>query len=225
VDTLLALDISQKTGFAVFVDGKLTECGTLFTDKTVSDFGTYPRNYVEFSKFIAALIYSGLVLKFKPDRIVIEETNPGREVYSQKKLEQIHYSFINQLIESGRCDRVSYLRTGEWRKAVTAKQNSEEKKLNSKISREKAKRNASIMSDKNLTTEQKTKAIKLPIKIDGKVAGRKGRKHVSIRVANELFGLSLKRKDEDAAEAALLGQAFLNGAVACDGTIRGGVSK
>jgi hypothetical protein len=226
--TLVALDLSSKTGWAVYIDGKETNWGTLFIEKTVKDFGSYPANYVKLAKHIAVQIYHQVLSVYWPDQIVIEETNASRQNYSQKLLESIHYALIDMLLVSeskGPNWKVDYVRTGEWRRSVEAKQNAEEKKLNSKIAREKAKRKVQVMADKSLSETEKKKILRLPIKIDGKVVGRKGRKHVAIRVAQEMFGVEFKRKDEDAVDALLLGKAYLNGAPICDGTVNGGKSK
>lgn len=219
---VLALDVSTKTGFAFFEDGKAVAYGTMFPDKVADDFGEYPFSYVLLAQYLIDKIITEVVDKYNPDIIVVEESNQGREVYSQKKLEYLHYTLIFKLM--GRIP-IHYIRTGEWRKSVEAKQNTEEKKLNSKISRDKAKRNKEIEADKTLTDTQKAARKKLPIKIDGKVAGKKGRKHVAIRVAKEIFGVEFKNKDEDAVDALLLGLGYLRGAPRCNGKSTGGSSK
>jgi hypothetical protein len=45
---------------------------------------------------------------------------------------------------------------------------------------------------------------------EGKKRGRIGRKHLSVRYANETFGLKLKLKDNDRADALCLGKAFIH---------------
>jgi hypothetical protein len=53
-----------------------------------------------------------------------------------------------------------------------------------------------------------------------KALGLKGRvtkKHVAVIEANRRFGLDFKQKDNDIAEAILLGVAYLSGAPICDG--------
>jgi hypothetical protein len=204
---LIALDVSSKTGWAVFKDGRPSNWGTLFPDKTTKDFGPYPRNYVRWAIYTADRLIEDVVRKHWVTGmpIVIEETNTGKNCYSQKGLEFLHF-WLNKRFEELNVD-VFYLRTGEWRKLVQAKMSKEEKSLNAKIARIK-----------------KQTGLKLA-KIDGKVVGKKGRKHVSIRVANDLFGLELTRSDEDCAEALLVGEGFLRGAAWCDGTTNGGKSE
>lgn len=203
---LIALDVSSKSGWAVFLDGSPTHYGTLFSDKKLADFGTYPCNYIQFAIYTAERLLSEVVMQhWEPSvQVVIEETNASKNNYSQKVLEYLHFWLIKRFWELG--INVSYVRSGEWRKAVQAKLSKEEKALNAKIRRIKQQTGSKLA------------------KIDGKVVGRKGRKHVSIRVANDLFGLNLKRNQEDTAEALLLGLGFLRGAPACDGTVNGGKS-
>lgn len=204
---VLALDISTKTGWAVFEDRKPVSWGTLLPDKGVKDFGRYPFNYVYFAHYLADRIEEQLVRAngYPNLTIVIEETNTSRQNYSQKIIEYIHFSLINRLGKMGAL-HVYYIRTGEWRKATETRLSKEEKSLNAKIARIKKK------TGKKLA------------KIEGKVVGRKGRKHVALRVVHETFGIELKRKDEDAADALLLGLAFVREAARCDGTVHGGKS-
>jgi len=206
---VLALDVSSKTGWALFDEqGKPVKWGTLFPDKAVTEFGKYPFNYVYHAYYTADRIVEEIVLPngYPMLDIVIEETNASKQNYSQKMLEYIHYALIERLGKMGAM-KVVYLRTGEWRKHVGAKMSKEEKALNSKIARIKKK------TGKKLA------------KIDGKVVGKKGRKHVAIRRVEEIFGIEMQRKEEDAADALLLGLGYLKGAPACDGTTNGGKSK
>jgi hypothetical protein len=207
---VLALDISTKTGWAVFEDGKPTSWGTLFPDKEAKEFGQYPFNYVSWAEYLADRLFDEIITPNGVTNtvIVIEETNASKQNYSQKILEYLHFCVVRKLRALVRDhSNVIYLRTGEWRKATEAKMSKEEKALNAKIARIKKK------TGKKLA------------KIDGKVVGKKGRKHVALRVVQETFGIELKRKDEDAADALLLGLGFIKGAPACDGTTNGGKSK
>ena len=201
---LVALDISTKTGFAVFSKESLVKYGTIFQEKTPLQFGPYPIGFVLFADKLSQDILS-LVKSFGAEEVVIEETNASRQNYSQKILEFIHFAVVKSLCSNQ--IKVNYVRTGVWRQITGSNQNAEEKKLNAKISRIKKKTGKKIA------------------KIDGKVVGKKTRKHSSIRSFANHFGIELKRKEEDAAEAALLGLAFIKGAPICDGTIKGGILK
>ena len=206
---VIALDISSKTGYAIFDDGKPVAWGTIFPDKTPKDFGEYPFNYPEWAAYTIGRLFNEVITKYHNDDtcLVVEETNgSSKNNYSQKQLEFLHNHLLQALWADG-IKKVFYVRTGEWRKAVNARLSKEEKSLNSKISRIKKK------TGKKLA------------KIDGKVVGRKGRKHVSIRVVGELLGIELQRKDEDTADALLLGLGYLRGAPVADGTTTGGKSS
>jgi len=207
---LLALDVSTKTGWALFEDGKPKSWGTLFPDKTVKDFGTYPINFVKLAQYLAARLMAEVIIPILNQasntiEVVIEETNASKQNYSQKLLEYLHFCIVDTLNRYGISHK--YIRTGEWRKFTDSKMSKEEKSLNAKIARIKRQ------TGKKLA------------KIDGKVVGKKGRKHVALRRTEELLGIELMRKDEDAADALLLGLGYIKGAPACDGTTTGGKSK
>jgi hypothetical protein len=202
---LLAIDLSAtKPGWAFFEGDQLKGFGTLHTEVKPQDFGAYPFSYPKFARHVGCRV-AGLVGEKRPEQVVLEETTPGSQTYSQKQLEMVHAAFLEEVEKLG--IPVSYIRTGTWRKCVGCYQNSEEKRLNAKIGRMKAK------------SGDKAK----PVKIDGKVVGKKTKKHVSLRRFQEIFGIELKLKDNDAAEAALLGKAFLMGAPVADGTEFGGL--
>jgi hypothetical protein len=204
---LLSLDLSSKTGFAFFVDGKPQAWGTLFPDKTTKDFGSYPGNFVTWAKYTINRLFNEVILKYwDPDvEIVSEETNSSKQSLSQKQLEYLHFC-LNERLQVMSAS-ISYVRSGEWRKFTESKMSKEEKALNAKIARIKKQ------TGKKLA------------KIDGKVVGRKGRKHVAIRRVQELFGIEMQRKDEDAADGLLLGLGYLRGAPVMDGTTQGGKSQ
>jgi hypothetical protein len=199
---VLALDVSTKTGWATFIDGRLADYGTEFPDKKVGDFGSYPMNYVRLAEHLVDSLAKKVLERFAAPgtEVVIEETNASRQNYSQKILEYLHFCLNRRLHGYGL--KVSYVRTGEWRRAIGATQNAEERKLNAKIRRIKQKTGSKLA------------------KIEGKVVGRRTQKHYALRAVNELFGIELPRKMEDAGEAILLGAAYLKGVPLCDGTAR-----
>lgn len=203
---LIALDVSSKCGYAFFKNGELAHYGTLFPEKKVTDFGSYPSNFMVFAEFISINIVAEIqkFIEANPEKyeVVIEETNAGRNNYSQKMLEFIHFALIKRLNEIAL--RPKYIRTGVWRKICDANQSNEEKKLNAQISRIKRKTGKKVA------------------KIDGKVVGKRTRKHSALRAFQAHFSIELARKMEDAAEAALIGLAFMRGAPICDGTVYGG---
>jgi len=197
---LLALDISSHTGWAVFEDGKLVRHGLIELDAPVLSFGNYPYTYVR-----AAQTQVRAILKLfhaeKPDQVCTEETNLGKNRYSQKFLEFLHCKFVESLDDVG-MPVLSYISSSAWRSTLGLSMSKEDKKNNSKL-RKAAK-----------------SAVSAGKKLDKKALGIKGKvnkKHLAVRYANATFGLNLKMKDNDIADAICLGQAFLNGATICDG--------
>lgn len=196
---LVGLDVSSKTGFAIFEAGKLTNYGTVFPSKSVKDFGTYPFNFCAFATYIADSVWDNVILPIsKPFEVVIEETNPGRNALSQRMLEFIHFCLISKFESIG--VKPKYIRTGDWRSVANSRLTKEEKALNAKIARIKKQTGSKLA------------------KIDGKVVGRKGGKHVAIRRVKELFDIDLPQRLNDSADAILLSYGYLNGAPVCDGT-------
>lgn len=207
---VIALDVSSKPGYALFEEEKLVDYGTIFPEKEKDDFGVYPFNYIGYSNYIVdRLVFK--VLELKNDReceVVVEETNAGRNNYSQKLLEFIHFGMCSRLSSFG--IKPKYIRTGVWRKFTNANQNDAEKKHNAKYGRSKRK---------------KAEGDKTRVRIDGKLTRRLDTKDYAIRAFKEHFGVELHRTMEDAAEASLLGLAFIKGAPVCDGTPKGGTLK
>lgn len=197
---LLSLDVSTKSGYAVFIDGELRHWGTVFPDKTVKDFGIYPKNFAVCAHHIVDRLWVEAVLPYtdREFEVVIEETNRGKNSLSQRLLEFLHFCLIEKFLTIGVMPK--YIRTGEWRKIVNARLSPEEKALNIQISKFKRQTGEKLA------------------KVNGKVVGKKGKKHVAIRLVKELYGIELARKSEDAADAILLGTAYLKGAEICDGT-------
>lgn len=196
---LLSLDISSKTGWSLFVDGTLTDRGLIELGRPILDFGPYPWCFIR-----AAQEQNGKILKLidehKPTAIVVEETNLGRNRYSQKFLEFLHCKFVESL--DNEQISVYYINSSTWRKILGQGLSAEDRKNNSKLSR--AKSNAKQAGKK---LDKKALGIK----------GRIGKKHISVRWVNDNFGLDLKMKDNDIADAICLGKAYLAGAITCDG--------
>jgi hypothetical protein len=94
---VLALDVSTKTGWALFEDGEPKSWGTLFPDKTVKDFGKYPINFVRLCQYLANRVIECVVVPAIRSygvtgfEVIIEETNSSKQNYSQKILEFLHY--------------------------------------------------------------------------------------------------------------------------------------
>jgi hypothetical protein len=208
--TIVSLDISTKPGWAYFriKDGEIQHLkfDTIFPKKTVKDYGHYPFNYVNYVHDVAISVVTevSLIQVNHPEvEVVIEETTKGKNNYSQKMLEFLHYSVLVGL--QTKHIPVVYVRTGIWRGKVGANLTVEEKRLNAKIRRIKKK------TGKRLA------------KIDGKVAGLVTKKHAALRCFKEHFGYELPLNMNDACDAVLVGLAYIKGVPVCDGTLTGGL--
>jgi Holliday junction resolvasome RuvABC endonuclease subunit len=188
---VLSLDISTKTGFAlIHIEGEsisLVEYGLLKSAGKPE--ALYPEDYLQWAKENASLV-TKKIEEVDPDIVVIEETAKGsKNNFSQKILEWTHYLVADFLIEQQYDSK--YFMTGEWRVLVEARMTKDEQKRNAKRLRIKQKTGSKIAKDEV-----------------GKIVGRVTKKHVNVRVANERFGLQLKIKDNDVADAILLGAAY-----------------
>lgn len=199
---VLSLDISTKSGWAFFEEGQLKDFGAVRLDRTVLEFGPYPWAFCIAAEEMACMLCE-LVSRFKPDVLVIEETNLARARYSQKTLEFIHLFSLRWIAQlANRPKEVIYLSTSSWRKTLGIAMTKADKKQNSKLYR--AKRTAADLG----------------VKLDKKALGVRGKinkKHLALRYVNETYGLSLKVKDNDAADAICLAAAYLKGCEPCDG--------
>lgn len=202
---ILALDISSHAGFAVMEvlehERKLTHKGIVEKRQKINEYGEYPWSYRQLGAELAADLYT-LVSEHRPTVIVIEETNLGRSRYAQKALEFIHCSFLNLLAAEQR--DVVYLSSSEWRRALGLAMTKEQKKANALLAKAKKEAKAS-----------KAKLDKKTLGVRGKVT----KKHLAIAYANQAFGLQLKVKDNDIADAVCLALAYLAGAEHCDGRL------
>lgn len=201
---ILALDISTSAGWAFLDEGqpkKLIDFGMIVNEDKISGYGTYPESYVGAAEAMAIRLLE-LVLRFNPDKIVIEETNKGRSRYTQKILEFIHCTLLILLRRDNHIQKVVYVNTSDWRKITGVELSKEDKKQNTKLSKAK-----SAAKKKNEKLDKKSLGIR------GKIT----KKHLAIRVANDLYDLQLKPKDDDIADAICIGTAWCYGVKHCDG--------
>jgi len=200
--TILALDISSNTGYALLTEGgSLKSWGNLWNDQVVHEFGEYPWSYVKAAEGIRDRV-EFVIRKFNPDRVVIEETNKAKARYTQKFLEFTHLSVLKMLQDQGYTGLVTYISTSIWRRQVGIELSKEQKKANAKLSKAKSKAGGSLTP-----AEKKVLGLK----------GRVTKKHIAVQEVNRRFGLDFKQKDNDIAEAILLGCAFIEGAPHADG--------
>lgn len=209
---LVALDLSTKTGFAIFklnsehpMDAMAADLLVYETIMAKGSKQAYPMDYIERAEDVAEQIWArihALDIAKNIVTVVIEETNGSKSRYTQKILEFIHYAVLVKLI--GRIVAVTYVNTSDWRKTVGIYLTKEEKKKNQELSKAKS--------------AAKKKGEKLDKKKLG-ITGKITKKHLAVSMANEIFNLNLKQKDNDQAEAILIGYAHLLGApTACPQT-------
>lgn len=200
---LLSLDISTNTGYALLdmERGIPLLWGNVWNEEKIETFAPYPYSYLFAAEAIAGTIYD-IVVRHNPDQIVIEETNKGKNRYTQKILEFLHCCVLKKFAECTISRNIFYISTSVWRQKVGIELTKEQKKANAKLSKAKSKAGG------KLTYDQK-KALGLK--------GRTTKKHVAVEVANARFGLQLLQKDNDIAEAIMLGIAFIEGAALANG--------
>lgn len=199
---VLALDVSTKTGWALFSDGQLAESGELAPIKVanfnVQDRETnrrpeYPYNLIDASAKVAEAVEKELFLIHWPlDVVVVENTNKGKNRHTQRILEFIHHDLLTMMRRVKQ--PMVYMDTSEWRQLVGLEASKEDKKQNAKLS--KAKRAAAATGTK----------------LDKKALGIKGKitvKHRAVRMVNEKYGMKLKQKQNDQADAILMGLAYV----------------
>lgn len=212
---VLALDISTATGWAL-LEGSWPFCASNKVDllrygvvevlQPLPEFGKYPYNYHKVSNWLASQFVEIWKKNDNPMYVVIEETNLGKNRLSQKILEFTHKATLSAFMSSSPAiediPEICYINTNEWRKTLGATLTNEEKRSNAKLAR--AKREA---AKKGTPLDKKKLGIR----------GRFNAKHASVRWVNDTYGLSLKLKDNDIADAIAVGTAFLHGASICDG--------
>lgn len=198
---ILALDISTSTGWALLDKGTLSGAGTIKNTKKLDEFGSYPFNYINATRSISDAIYRK-ILSLDPDMIVIEETNGSKSRYTQKILEFLHFAILSVLNQPILADKVVYVNTSDWRKALGAHLSAADKKQNALLSKAKrvAKKNGKKLDKKALG-----------------IRGKINKKHVAIRIANLMHNLSLRPKDDDIADAICIATAYHMGIKICDG--------
>lgn len=219
----VALDVSEKPGFAIFHETCLVRSGTLFQEKSKSELGPYPYNYIKLARKVADRVIKEVINPLPiPNKIfvVIEETTASSQNYSQKILEFIHFELLariealqsDSMVQALQADiMVCYVRDGVWKRIVGATQSKKERNWNARVRRYKVKNNKKIAK---LVTEKGGKAHRVR---------KLNSKDYALRAVKDIYGLELSREKEDEADAILLGTAFLWGAPYCDGTDEGGV--
>ena len=148
--------------------------------------------------------------------IVIEETNKtGRfgSRHSQKLLEFLHYATVEVLLESYRVDQIKYVNTSDWRKKLNLSV-AETKKLAKPALREFEAAKKALLSEKDRAKKLVLKGNLETLKRDLKarcIHGKIDKKSIAVAFANANWGLTLKKGDNDIADALCLGEAYRRG--------------
>ena len=153
---ILCLDIASKTGFAVFNYNFNEDFELTLINKGVFDMSKASplhKRYkpglehpLDFINFIDAQMdpIEAFILKERPNIIVVEQTNKGRDRWRQKLLEWMHRELIWRIMsinendnaiplkEDGSIDEIKlyYLDTMEWRNILGIRVGKEERKSN-----------------------------------------------------------------------------------------------
>lgn len=222
----LALDVSSKTGYALFEDDKLVEYGLIKLPNKIVSYGFYPAG------FLAAAIFQidqlmVLIRRVRADRILIEETNPGGRAarYDQKYLEYLHALLMDRVLPE-QLGTVHYISSSDWRNALGLKLDKAQRKNNQKASAAGVKGTCMDCLGRPRRACQKCKGTgKLKASAKDRaaakaVAGVKGKitvKHLAVEHVNAAFNLGFKIKDNDVADAICLKMAFDLGVRFCEG--------
>jgi len=199
---VLALDASLKSGWAVFEDGKLTGSGALNAVE-VPDFNVqkdpnrsrfYPYSIVDAADAVADAVFqlsyeTGGKVSWTAhghDVLVIENTNNGKNRHTQRLLEFIHMAILKKFRP---VVPIVYMDSSEWRSVVGLKLSKEQQKNNKLVSAGKKKGQRA--------------------EVGGKKLGKITKKHLSVWMVNEKYSKSLLLKDNDEADAILLGLAYV----------------
>lgn len=182
---ILSLDLSTKSGWAVFQDGILEKSGELEQVKVVN-FNVndkpwtqpeYPWNIMNAAHAISGDIEK-LILQENPTFIVIENSVKGKNSQTQRLIEWFHFTVLSVI--KLQFLPMAYMLPSAWRSAVNLRLSKDEKKNNREVSA-------------------------------GKKRGKITRKHLSVNMVNELYPeLELILKHNDRADAILLGLGFLS---------------
>lgn len=214
--SLLALDISTKTGWCKFDGEKPVKFGLLVRELSWTH-QEYPRNFVLVASEMAQKIRTLLIENPDVTEIVIEETNKtGRfgSRHSQKILEFIHCE-LNRILFVAHSDlKVLYVNTSDWRKTLKLSV-AETRKAAKPFLKQLANMKAGLVleQDRKKKAELKKEIQEFTKTLKKKcIHGKIDKKSISVAYVNANFGLDFKKGDNDISDAICLGVAYLKGA-------------
>lgn len=212
---ILSLDLSTSTGWAIFDTEKAQPVDFGIATHPIVD-GEYPQSFLWTMQNHRQWIQH-FVDPAKISKVVIEETNKtGRfgSRHSQKLLEFLHAGTLLGLDDIAFNFRnVYYVNTSDWRKKLNLSV-AETKKAAKPILRSFNALKKSLQSEKDLTKKRTLKVEVERIKKELKyrcIHGKIDKKSISVAFANATWNLSLKKGDNDIADALCLGEAFKRG--------------
>ncbi len=195
LERVLSLDLSSKTGYALLISsdqGMTLEAYGQMEQIHCPEDEPYPGSYVTWAYKCFEKIEE-LIEWLKPDVLVIEEITKSKNAMSQKFLDFLHFIVCRFIQETG--IKNVWFQTGEWRREVGSHMNDVEKKRNKEVRKYKKEHKSKLAYD-----------------INGKRIGIISKKHVTIRLINEVFKDQLKkpliRKEEDSADAIALSYCY-----------------
>lgn len=188
---VVGVDLSSKPGLACLRgDAKAAEVLQTASRKWQIQQGMYPFEWMDVADQIAVYVVD-FIVAHAPDRIFIEETNGSRARFTQKVLEWCHFALLQRLRGAGLADRVVYIDTQAWRRELRLTLSKEDRRNNAAVKRA-------------LRAEDPHEA-----KRKSGVRGRRTSKHLAVDWANQRYGLALRQKDNDIADALCLASAGL----------------
>lgn len=213
---VLALDISTSCGWALLEGEKgavpeILDSGSIVNPDGLKDMGPYPWNYLAGARLMTTKLIQLIIDKSVESGecigelpvLVIEETNMGRNRYSQKILEFLHCLLLESLhTKTSMHHEVLYVNTSDWRKTLGIHMTKADKAQNVKVKRL-----------KRIGTDEAKATLK-----EAGLRGKMTKKHLAIRWANSTYHLALRPKDDDIADALALGTSYFMGVGFCDGT-------
>ncbi len=179
---LLALDISTNTGWAIFEDNKLVKYGVITCKNSKI-------NYKDFSEeSMIAMLDSVVILASNIESLIFSNSIDEVVIEQTNKGKARYTQKLLEWLHYGSvvaiCDKLK-----KYPKYIDSSQWRKLVSLN--MSKEDRKHNAMI---------KKTKG-----------RGKISKKHLAVRMVNELFNLGFKMKDNDVCDAILIGLAYIKG--------------
>ncbi len=179
---LLALDISTNTGWAFFEDGNLKHTGIINCKDSDIDYKNFSIDST------AAMIFAAYTLSFTIQKLIILY-NIDEVVIEQTNKGRSRYT--QKLLEWLHFQVIIMILQQLQKYPIYLDSSQWRSLVGLKMSKEDKKHNANLKKDGG--------------------RGKINKKHLAVRLVNDLYQLNYKMKDNDKADAVLLGLAYLKG--------------